>query len=454
MAPSSLGGDGTTLSHLGKGRGSFRAIDRLGRVIQSTVAALVAVIVAIPQGARAVDQWDAARARMVREDLVGGGIVDARVLESMRATPRHEFVPLPQRPRAYFDMALPIGDRQTISGTFVVAYMTEQLHPQPTDRVLEIGTGSGYQAAILSPLVQTVYSIEIEPDLGRRAARTLERLGYKNVITKIGDGFAGWPEHAPFDKIIVTCSPENVPQPLVDQLAEGGRMVIPVGERFEQSLVLMTKSDGVLSRTDLVPSLFVPMTGRAEETRAIQPDGARPELRNGGFEQLMADGVTPATWYYGRQFEVVSDPTTPEGEHHLRLENADVGRPARLFQGFPVDGSLVGRLRITLSIRGEAVRPGASVNEQPAVTIAFFDHSRARSTTASFGGWLGTFEWREERGDLVVPPWAKEAILQIGMLGATGVVEVDAVRLVSVSRTTRLPQPDPPSVPGASGDGD
>ena len=157
------------------------------------------------------DRFEAARERMVRDDISGGGVTDARVLASMRSTPRHEFVAGPQRPLAYFDMALPIGESQTISGPFVVAYMTEKLEPKPTDRVLEIGTGSGYQAAVLAPLVGTVYSIEINKPLGERAARTLTRLGYRNVITKIGDGFLGWPEHAPFDKIIVTCSPEDPP---------------------------------------------------------------------------------------------------------------------------------------------------------------------------------------------------------------------------------------------------
>jgi protein-L-isoaspartate(D-aspartate) O-methyltransferase len=428
---------------------SARKVDRRASGSHFSVL-LLAVCGAVADGggdafcqAQRADQWEAARERMVREDLMAGGITDPRVLAAMRNTPRHAFVPLPQRPRAYYDMALPIGDRQTISGTFVVAYMTEQLEPAPTDRVLEIGTGSGYQAAVLSPLVETVYTIEIEPELGRRAARTLERLGYTNVVTRIGDGFAGWPEHAPFDKIIVTCSPENVPQPLVDQLAEGGRMIIPVGERFEQSLVLMKKRGGVLSRTDLVPSLFVPMTGRAEDARTVQPDGASPRLRNGGFEQVMEDGETPSTWYYGRQMEVVVDPTSPEGSRHLRLNNSDAGRPARVFQGFPVDGSVAARLRIDLMVRGETIRRGVVPLEQPAVTVTFFDHSRARSATASFGGWLGTFEWREERGDLPVPPWAEEAILQIGMLGATGSLAVDDIRMVAIGRSTHVPQSRP-----------
>src|SRR3990172_6053762 len=181
-------------------------------------------------------------------------------------------------------MALPIGDQQTISPPFVVAYMTQEIAPHPTDRVLEIGTGSGYQAAVLSPLVRDVYTIEIVEPLGRRAARTLKRLGYKNVFAKVGDGYLGWPDAAPFDKIVVTCSPEKVPQPLVDQLREGGLMVIPVGERYQQTLFLMRETGGKLQSEALRPTLFVPMTGAAEEKRRVQPDPTNPQLTNGNFE--------------------------------------------------------------------------------------------------------------------------------------------------------------------------
>ena len=193
-------------------------------------------------------------------------------------------------------MSLPIGESQTISAPFVVAYMTEQLDPQPTDKVLEIGTGSGYQAAILSPLVKEVYSIEIVESLGQKAARTLKRLKYTNVKTKIGDGYQGWPEHAPFDKIIVTCSPEKVPQPLVDQLKEGGRMVVPVGERYTQELYLLRKKDGKLEQEVLVPTMFVPMTGKAEaaprgETRSRQPEARQRQLRRVGRQERRAGRV-------------------------------------------------------------------------------------------------------------------------------------------------------------------
>ena len=225
--------------------------------------------------ARNRDPWAETRARLVEYEVVAAGVKDARVCDAMRATPRHEFVPAALRRYAYFDIGMPIGEGQTISSPFIVAYMTEQLQPQPTDKVLEIGTGSGYQAAVLSGLVSEVYSIEIVETLGKRAAKTLRRLGYENVKTKIGDGYQGWAEHAPFDKIIVTCSPENVPKPLVEQLKEGGRLVVPLGQRYQQTLYLFKKVKGVLQAEPLQPTFFVPMMGRAEEERAVPADAGR-----------------------------------------------------------------------------------------------------------------------------------------------------------------------------------
>jgi protein-L-isoaspartate(D-aspartate) O-methyltransferase len=385
------------------------------------------------------EEYDAARERMVRDDIAGGGVTDPRVLASMRATLRHEFVAAPQRPLAYFDMALPIGESQTISGPFVVAYMTEKLEPKPTDRVLEIGTGSGYQAAVLAPLVERVYSIEINEPLGTKAARTLARLGYGNIVTKIGDGFLGWPEHAPFAKIIVTCSPEEIPAPLVEQLAEGGRMIIPVGERYEQTLVLLTKRDGKMEREALVPSLFVPMTGAAEDARRVLPDGTRPALENGGFEEMLPESAVPTAWYYGRQMEIVTAEDAPAGSRYLRLENDDAGRPAQVFQGFPVDGRVVARLAVSAMLRGERIRAGFSADEAPLIAVRFFDEKRSRSTETRIGPWGGTFDWKPVAGTLPVPTWAREAILQVGLRGGTGRLEADelAVKAEEIRPQTR-----------------
>jgi protein-L-isoaspartate(D-aspartate) O-methyltransferase len=162
----------------------------------------------------------------------------------------------------YDDGPLPIGYGQTISQPYIVAFMTEQLRAKPTDRVLEVGTGSGYQAAILAELVSDVYSIEIVEPLAKNAEATLQRLGYKNVHVKVGDGYQGWPEQGPFDAIIVTCAPDKVPQLLVDQLTDGGRMVIPVGDRFAQQLYLLEKKNGQLKQSATLPVRFVPMTGQ------------------------------------------------------------------------------------------------------------------------------------------------------------------------------------------------
>jgi protein-L-isoaspartate(D-aspartate) O-methyltransferase len=195
------------------------------------------------------------------------GINDARVLAAMAKVPREEFVPPESRAASYEDGPLPIGYGQTISQPYIVAFMTEQLRPKPSDRVLEVGTGSGYQAAILAELVSEVYSIEIVEPLAKSAEATLQRLGYKNVHLKIGDGYKGWPETAPFDAIIVTCAPDKVPQPLVDQLKDDGLMVIPVGDRFAQQLYLLEKKNGQLKQSATLPVRFVPMTSETAKPK-------------------------------------------------------------------------------------------------------------------------------------------------------------------------------------------
>lgn len=192
------------------------------------------------------------------------GVADSAVLDALGVVPRHRFVPTPIREHAYGDRPLPIGERQTISQPYIVGLMTELLEPEPGDTVLEIGTGSGYQAAVLAELVAHVYSIEIIDVLADRADSTLRELGYKNVTVKTGDGYQGWAEHGPFDGIIVTAAPDHVPQPLVDQLAEGGHLVIPVGDEW-QELIVLTRRGNQIERRSVTPVRFVPMTGEAEE---------------------------------------------------------------------------------------------------------------------------------------------------------------------------------------------
>ncbi|TMP98170.1 MAG: protein-L-isoaspartate(D-aspartate) O-methyltransferase [Verrucomicrobia bacterium] len=215
------------------------------------------------QKAVSVSDLGSERQRMVQEQLMSRGVRDERVLAAMNKVPREEFVPQDSRAASYTDQPLPIGYGQTISQPYIVAFMTEQLRPKPSDRVLEVGTGSGYQAAILAELVAEVYSVEIVEPLAKNAEATLQRLGCKNVHLKIGDGYKGWPETAPFDAIIVTCAPDKVPQPLIDQLRDGGRMVIPVGDRFAQELYLLEKKNGQLKQSATLPVRFVPMAGEA-----------------------------------------------------------------------------------------------------------------------------------------------------------------------------------------------
>jgi protein-L-isoaspartate(D-aspartate) O-methyltransferase len=213
------------------------------------------------QTAAPASDFAAERQRMVQQQLMPRGINDGRVLAAMAKVPREEFVRPDSRKTSYADGPLPIGYGQTISQPYIVAFMTEELRPKPSDRVLEIGTGSGYQAAILAELVKEVYTVEIVEPLAKNAEATLQRLGYKNVHVKVGDGYRGWPEYAPFDAITVTCAPEHVPQQLTDQLKDGGRMIIPVGGRFAQELYLLEKRNGQLKESAVLPVRFVPMVG-------------------------------------------------------------------------------------------------------------------------------------------------------------------------------------------------
>ena len=199
------------------------------------------------------------RDRMVEQQIAARGVTDPRLLSAMRSVPRHRFVPGVDPELAYADRPLPIGQGQTISQPYIVARMTELVRPDSTDRALEIGTGSGYQATVLASIVDSVYTIEIMPELAATATKRLRGLEYHNAVVRNADGFKGWPARAPFDVIIVTAAPENIPPPLIDQLADGGRMVIPVGpEGATQSLTLVTKANGEVFKQQLAPVRFVP----------------------------------------------------------------------------------------------------------------------------------------------------------------------------------------------------
>lgn len=207
------------------------------------------------------------RLAMVKRQLRSRDIHDPQVLQAMQQVPRHEFVPKHLRSSAYADGPLPIGNGQTISQPYIVALMTQLGRPNPESRVLDVGTGSGYQAAVLAEIVNHVYSIEIVEDLADEASERLQRLGYDNIDVRCGDGYQGWEEHAPFDLIIVAAAPDHVPQPLIDQLAPGGRLIIPVGKYAQVLTMVEKKADGSTEKQSVAPVAFVPMTGQAEENR-------------------------------------------------------------------------------------------------------------------------------------------------------------------------------------------
>ncbi len=227
----------------------------------------IAVVMLSASASCAKDVQTDRRARMIERDIKGRGVSDERVLKAMEGIPRHRFVPAFYRDRAYGDHPLPIGEGQTISQPYVVALMTEALALKPGDRVFEIGTGSGYQAAVLAELVDEVYTVEIREGLSKKSDKLLKELGYKNINVKHADGYWGWPEHAPFDAIIITAAVNHIPPPLIRQLKEGGRLILPLGPTtFYQVLTLATKQkDGELRLVQMGSVNFVPMTGKAQK---------------------------------------------------------------------------------------------------------------------------------------------------------------------------------------------
>jgi len=370
---------------------------------------------------------------MVQKYIEAEGINNRRVLSAMRTVPRHEFVTAQRRKQAYLDAALPIGYRQTISPPFIVAYMTQSIDPQLSDRVLEIGTGSGYQAAILSGLVKEVYSIEIVEPLGKAAERKLNKLGYDNVHTKVGDGYKGWPEHAPFDKIIVTCSPEKVPQPLVDQLKEGGTMIIPLGQRYQQYFYLFTKADGKLKKSKLINTLFVPMTGTSEDKREVQPDPLNPQIVNGGFEIDSNKDGKPDGWHYQRQLTLSDHPDqVKSGKVSACFENDEPGRIAHALQGLAIDGRKIRGVKLSMSAKSDKAAVGPKSYHQPALMIHFYDQSRKVIGEGVVGPINGTMDWQYMSKIIAVPSQAREAIIRVGLNNGTGLLCVDEISLEAI----------------------
>ena len=392
------------------------------------ICSIILVLTFATRFAQAGDLIDKKLNYMVDEFIVKEGIKNERVIEVMRKVPRHQFCILPLRKFAFQDRALSIGHDQTISPPFIVAYMTESIDPQPTDKVLEIGTGSGYQAAVLSMLAKEVYTIEIVEALGKRAKKTLKDLKYENVHVKTGDGFKGWEEHAPYDKMIVTCSPEKVPQPLIDQLKEGGLMIIPLGERYQQVFYLLKKKDGKLIETKLMPTLFVPMTGISEENRVVKPNPLNPQVANGSFEvDTNSDGLVDG-WHYQRRTTHIKTGGV-EGDCFLRFENIQPGRNSHILQGMAIDGSRLQSLRVQFMYRSLQAKSGTRPDETPGVILYFYNNKRRYIKSIQSPQLKNSTQWTDMFYDFAIPPNAKEAIIQIGLNGGIGKLDLDQIEL-------------------------
>jgi protein-L-isoaspartate(D-aspartate) O-methyltransferase len=403
------------------------------RINHLLALALAFAFATLAPTATAQQKWELQREYMVRTALEAEGISNARVLTALRKVPRHEFVRSTEKAQSYEDTALPIGHQQTISPPYVVAYMTETLDPQPTDRVLEIGTGSGYQAAVLAELVKDVYTIEIVSPLAKQATRRLADLGYSNVHVKDGDGYEGWPEHAPFNRIIVTCSPENVPKPLVEQLAEGGTMIIPMGERYQQAFHLFRKENGELKDEKLISTLFVPMTGASEDLRRVLPDPNNPALINGSFEIDANEDGRVDGWHYQRKTAICTD-SVMEGKQCLRFENTSNNGISQALQGMALEGRTISTIRLQYWIRCKSILPGPDAAGQASIVAHFYDNVRREISSVQVGKWRGSLDWTDARSTIPVPPNAKEMILRIGLNGASGQLDLDDIRMTTFRR--------------------
>ena len=382
---------------------------------------------------QSADRYASVRHNMVSELVEPEGVTNEAVLKAMKTVPRHEFVAPNLRQRAYLDIALPIGSQQTISSPYIVAYMTQTIDPQPEDKVLEIGTGSGYQAAVLAEIVDRVYSVEIVSSLAKSATKRLAELGYDNVVVKDGDGYEGWAEHAPFDKIIVTCSPENVPQPLVDQLRDGGLMIIPLGQRYQQAFHLLRKENGELKTEKLVATLFVPMTGESEDQRRIKPDPNSPQIVNGDFEIDRNDDKRVDGWHYQRQVEMSADGPI-SGSTCLRFENRQGGQLSQALQGGGINGRSIAALDVAIWARTDSVVPGPDADDQASVVFHFYDNIRREVGSQVAARWRGSDNWQQTRRRIAVPVTARELVVRIGLNGATGTLDLDNFQIAPVRR--------------------
>ncbi|MCE9528021.1 MAG: protein-L-isoaspartate O-methyltransferase [Planctomycetales bacterium] len=371
-----------------------------------------------------------ARRLMVQEEIANQGIENERLLEAMRDVPREQFVPLSRRNLAYLNVAIAYDDGQVILPPLVTAHLIEQLNPHKNDKVLVIGPGSGYSTALLSRMVREVFAVEIDPVIAKTAEETLARLKYTNVKVRVGDGFEGWKEHAPYQRIIVECSPDSVPKALVEQLAEGGILLVPIGDEFDQTMHLCKKENGKLTTLSLWPTLLLPMKGKAEELRSQSEMPRDPSILNGGFEELVPKTKdVPAHWAYVRQGRAIAGEFCPEGKNSLAFVNLTPGAAAMALQAFPVDGKKVSELSFACNVWGKDIRPGQNRQQLPRVEVRFFDEKRRLVGGDWMGGWNLTFDWLGKEHVFSVPRTAKFAVLRIGLCGATGEIRFDDLKL-------------------------
>ena len=386
-----------------------------------------AFLLAVAANGQNRDPWAEARARMVEYEVVAAGVKDARVCDAMRTVPRHEFIPAAMRRYAYFDMAVPIGEGQTISSPFIVAYMTEQLQPQPTDKVLEIGTGSGYQAAVLSGLVAKVYSIEIVELAGKTCGANAPPAGLQEHRDE---------DRRRLSRLAGTCPLRQDHRHLLagerPQAAggatQGGR---PIGGSPRASATSKLSTCSRKSTTSSRPS---PCSRRfscrwwaaPRMSGSCSPTPSEPAIINGDFKNLSGD--QPVGWYYLRQGRVEPSGRTPGG-NCLSLRNDSPGRAALALQAVGIDGRLTREIEISLWVRGQNVQPGSLPEQPPALSIAFFNANRQQVGRQEIGPWSGSFDWMEKRLRIKVPPSARLASVEVGLGGGTGRLSVTEVTM-------------------------
>jgi protein-L-isoaspartate(D-aspartate) O-methyltransferase len=382
-----------------------------------------------PSARQGGDALATLRRAMVERDVVAVGVKNRAVLAALRATPREEFLAPEYRSLAYEDLALPIGHGQTTPAPGVVAALVERLDVRPGEKVLEIGAGCGYQTALLSRLASKVYAIEIVPELGKSAAERLDRLGYHNAKIQIGDGYQGWAEHAPFDKIVVACSPESVPPPLVEQLREGGRMLVALGDRHQQTLYSLKKVHGQLTATTLEETFTSAMSGVASAVRSPEDDAPLTPLANVGFELETLRAGKPDGWHSLRQARLDSTVLAGHGYRCLTFANRQPGRSAGAMQGMAVDGRRIQSLDVSAWIRCQQAQSGKTPTQLPRISLTFLDDNQQPITEEALGPWDGTFAWRQVRSEVLVPPQTRMALIAIGLFGAVGEASFDDIEL-------------------------